>query len=122
MWAMSSTIKCTQNSVDQINYHLVRIPRYHKKVLTGSIHKRLKEIFEEITAELGFENLALEIPGDHVHMFVSAPLQRTQFSAVGEKVYPPAKSVLGVTRHTLSRMLLRWYSKASQFREYPDLF
>jgi len=108
--------------VYQINYHFVWIPRYRKKVLTGPVYKRSKEIFEEKTAELGFENLALEIPGDHVHMFVSAPLQRTQFSAVDEKVYPPAKSVLWVTRHTLSRMLLRWYSKASQFRDYPDLF
>jgi REP element-mobilizing transposase RayT len=43
----------------RINYHFVRIPRYRKKVLTGSVHKRLKEIFEEIAAELGFENLAL---------------------------------------------------------------
>lgn len=37
------------------------------------MYKRLKEIFEEIAAELGFEILALEIPGDHAHMFVSAP-------------------------------------------------
>ncbi len=37
------------------------------------MYKRLKEIFEEIAAESGFEILALEIPGDHVHMFESAP-------------------------------------------------
>jgi putative transposase len=84
--------------VDQINYHLVRIPRYRKKVLTGSVHKRLKEIFGEIAAELDFENLALEILGDHVHVVMSAPLQRTQSSADDEKVYPLAKSVLGATR------------------------
>ncbi len=101
---------------------LVRIPHYSKKELTDHVDNRLKQIFEEIAAELGFEILPLEIPGDHVHVFVSAPLHRTQFSAVDEKVCPPVKSVLGTTRHALSRKLLRWYRRAHQFRNYQEVY
>jgi len=70
---MSSAIRRTRHGVYHINYHFVRIPHYRKKVLTGPVYKRLKEIFKGKTAELGFGILVLEIPGNHVHMFVFAP-------------------------------------------------
>ena len=65
-----------------INYHLVWIPRYRKKVLVGPVEARLKEVLAEIATQYGFEILAVEVTPaitagasvpDHVHMFVSAP-------------------------------------------------
>lgn len=56
-----------------INYHLVWIPRYRKKVLVGPIADRLKALFAEISSQYGFEILAVEVMPDHVHLFVSAP-------------------------------------------------
>lgn len=56
-----------------INYHLVWIPRYRKKVLVGPVEARLKEWLAEIAAQYGFEILAVELMPDHVHLFVSAP-------------------------------------------------
>jgi putative transposase len=50
-----------------INYHLVWIPRYRKKVLVGPVEARLKELAEqevplaEIATEYGFEILAVEV-------------------------------------------------------------
>jgi putative transposase len=61
------------NSAYVINYHLVSIPRYRKKVLVGPIEARLKEILAEIATQYGFEILAVEVMPDHVHLFVSAP-------------------------------------------------
>ena len=58
-----------------INYHLVWIPRYRKKILVEPIATRLKQLFREIATQYGFEILAdeaLRVP-DHVHLFVSAP-------------------------------------------------
>ncbi len=56
-----------------INYHLVWIPRYRKKVLVGPVEARLKELLAEIATQYGFEILAVEVMPDHVHLFVSAP-------------------------------------------------
>jgi putative transposase len=56
-----------------INYHLVWIPRYRKKVLVGPIEARLKELLVEIATQYGFEILAVEVMPEHVHLFVSAP-------------------------------------------------
>ena len=56
-----------------INYHLVWIPRYRKKVLGGPITERLKALLQEIADQYGFELLAQEVMPDHVHVFVTAP-------------------------------------------------
>jgi len=56
-----------------INYHLVWIPRYRKKVLVGPVEARLKELLAQIAVQYGFEILAVEVMPGHVHLFVSAP-------------------------------------------------
>ena len=56
-----------------INYHLVWIPRYRKKVLVGHVEARLKELLAEIARQYRFEILAVEVMPDHGHLFVSAP-------------------------------------------------
>jgi putative transposase len=63
-----------------INYHLVWIPHYRKKVLVGPVEARLKELLAEIAAQYGFEILAVEVMPNHVHLFVSAP---AKFSPAG---------------------------------------
>lgn len=70
------------HSAYSINYHLVWIPRYRKKVLVGPVEARLKELLAEIAMQYGFEILAIEITPalacganvtDHVQLFVNAP-------------------------------------------------
>jgi putative transposase len=56
-----------------INYPVVWIPRYRKKVVVGPVEARLKELLAEIATQYGFEILAVEVMPDHVHRFVSAP-------------------------------------------------
>jgi putative transposase len=56
-----------------INYLLVWIPRYRKKVLVGPVEARLKERLAEIATQYGLEILAVEVMPDHVHVFVSTP-------------------------------------------------
>jgi REP-associated tyrosine transposase len=58
-----------------INYHLIWISRYRKKVLVGPVAARLKQLFREISAQYRFDTLADEVMPDHVHMFVSTPSQ-----------------------------------------------
>ncbi|MFN7716832.1 MAG: IS200/IS605 family transposase, partial [Pseudanabaenaceae cyanobacterium] len=55
-----------------INYHFVFIPKRRRRVLTGNVATRLRQIFLELAIEKGWDILALEVAPDHVHLFVSA--------------------------------------------------
>ena len=66
-----------------INYHLVWIPRYRKKVWVGSVEARLKERLAEIATQYGFEIMAVEVMPDHVDLFVSAAPKFSPAEIVG---------------------------------------
>jgi putative transposase len=51
-------------------YHLVWIPKYRKRVLTGLVANRLKELFEQCAEINGWHIDELNIQKDHVHMLV----------------------------------------------------
>jgi len=70
---MPQEVNHSPHSAYVINYHLVWIPRYRKKVLVGPVEARLRELLAEIAMQYGFEMLAVEVMPDHVHLFVSAP-------------------------------------------------
>ena len=70
---MPQEVNHSPHSAYVINYHLVWIPRYRKKVLVGPVEARLKELLAEVATQYGFEILAVEVMPDHVHLFVSAP-------------------------------------------------
>jgi len=68
-----SPIKRTSHAVYDLKYHLVWIPKYRKMVLRGDLAKRLKVVFQEIAERYEFEIDTMEVQGDHVHLFLSAP-------------------------------------------------
>ncbi len=49
---------------------MVWCPKYRRKILTGDIKKRFKEIIIKITKELQSEIIEFEIIPDHVHLLV----------------------------------------------------
>ena len=49
-------------------YHVVFCPKYRRKVLVGSVDKRLKEIIYQVAKELSCEVLELDVMPDHVHI------------------------------------------------------
>ena len=56
-----------------IAYHLVWIPKYRRKILTGDVQAETKRLITECCERQGLTLLALETDFDHVHVFVSAP-------------------------------------------------
>jgi putative transposase len=56
-----------------IAYHLIWIPRYRRRVLTGEVQKEAKRLIAECCERQGLTLLALETDEDHIHVFVSAP-------------------------------------------------
>jgi putative transposase len=65
--------KTTDHSTYNLNYHLVFVTKYRHKILEGEIEAFVKTRIQELCDHYGWENLALEVMPDHVHLFVSAP-------------------------------------------------
>ena len=71
----SDIFKTNNNIVYSCKYHVVWCPKYRRKILTGDIEKRLKEVIIEKTKELKSEIIELEIMPDHVHLLVEVDPQ-----------------------------------------------
>lgn len=69
---MKKRWKHSKTTVYNIAYHLIWCPKYRRKVLTGIVEKRLKELLLEKAEQLDLEIGTIEIMPDHVHVFVKA--------------------------------------------------
>ena len=72
---MDIKYKSNNNIVYSCKYHVVWCPKYRRKVLTGKIEARLKELIQETCLELQCELIELEIMPDHVHLLVEVDPQ-----------------------------------------------
>ena len=70
---MNILMEKTRYSHYNINYHLVWIPKYRRKVLVGAIKADLETFIHEIAEKMEAKIESLEIQPDHIHLFVSAP-------------------------------------------------
>ena len=59
------------HSVYDTQYHLVWAPKYRKKILTGAVGQRMRELLLEIAQSYRIEVEELEVSVDHVHIFCS---------------------------------------------------
>ena len=72
---MNIKYKSNNNIVYSCKYHVVWCPKYRRKVLTGKIEVRLKELIQKTCLELQSELIELEIMPDHVHLLVEVDPQ-----------------------------------------------
>ena len=71
--SMGQEYRHKTTSVSLVNYHFVWAPRYRRKILTGVVDRRFREILGEVAEELELAILVLEVMPDHVHLFMNAP-------------------------------------------------
>jgi len=65
--------RTTSHSKYDLKVHLVFIPKYRKKILTGQIGTKLRDLIRQICTENDIEIVSGKIAPDHVHVFVSYP-------------------------------------------------
>ena len=56
-----------------IRVHLVWIPKYRKKILTGLVGTYIRDIIRQICTENDWEIVAGKVAPDHIHLFLSIP-------------------------------------------------
>ena len=54
-----------------LKVHLVWIPKYRKRVLTGAVAVRVRDLVRQIAMEHELAILSGKVARDHVHVFVS---------------------------------------------------
>lgn len=67
--------KSNNNVFYSCKYHVVWCPKYRRKVLTGAVELRLKELIQEAAAELNVDIIEMEIMPDHVHLLMEVDPQ-----------------------------------------------
>ncbi len=60
------------HSVYAIQFHLVLVVKYRKKVLVGRVSERLKEITKEVAKHFGVKIIEQETDEDHIHILFSS--------------------------------------------------
>ena len=85
--------KSNKKVVYSCKYHVVWCPKYRRKVITGKIEMRLKELIEETASAIGAEIIEMEIMPDHVHLLIEVDPQYGINRVV--------RHIKGVTSHTL---------------------
>ena len=59
------------HSVYSLQFHLVLVTKYRKKVLVGKLAQRLKEIVEEVAEHFKVKIIEQETDKDHIHILFS---------------------------------------------------
>lgn len=67
--------KTNRNVVYNCQYHVVWCVKYRKKLLTGDIETRLKEILLDVATEIETEIVEMETDKDHIHLLISCDPQ-----------------------------------------------
>lgn len=56
-----------------LKYHLVWITKYRKKVLTGEVGRRVRDLISQTCLQQDVEIISGAVRPDHVHLLVSVP-------------------------------------------------
>ena len=71
----STRWKQSKTAVYNTSYHIIFCPKYRRKILTGVIEKRLKDLISEKCKKMEIEIGKMEVMPDHVHLFlISKPI------------------------------------------------
>jgi putative transposase len=70
----------SNKAVFNLGYHIIWCPKYRRKVLTGQVETRLKELLFDKAARISVSIESIEVMPDHVHLFVkSSPVNSPHF-------------------------------------------
>jgi putative transposase len=62
--------KSARHSTFNINFHLVFVTKYRKRILSDSIQISLKKFLVRKSDELNINIKAIESMSDHIHLFI----------------------------------------------------
>ena len=76
-------------------YHIVRIPKYRRKVLYGRLRRELVDVFHDLARQKDSRILEGHLQPDHIHMLISIPPKYSVAQVVG---FMKGKSAIHIPR------------------------
>ena len=68
-----------------LKVHLVWCPKYRKRVLTGQVATRVRDLLRQVAAENELQIISGKVAADYVHMFISYPIRTSARSYNGSR-------------------------------------
>ena len=63
--------RTNSHSKYDLKVHLIWVPKYRKRVLTGTVAERVRDVLRRISMEHEVHIISGKVSSDHVHMFLS---------------------------------------------------
>ena len=63
--------RTNSHSQYELKVHLIWVPKYRKRVLTGAVAERVRDVLRQISMEHEVHIISGKVSSDHVHMFLS---------------------------------------------------
>lgn len=63
--------RTNSHSKYDLKVHLIWVPKYRKRVLTGTVAERVRDVLRQISMEHEVHIISGKVSSDHVHMFLS---------------------------------------------------
>ena len=82
----------------ECKYHVVIFPKYRKKILYGTVRRRIGEILRDLCRQKGVELEEGKLMPDHIHMLQSVPPKYSFAMTMG---YLKGKSAVRIHRQLL---------------------
>ena len=95
-----SSYESLSHSKWDCKFHVVFVPKYRKKVLSGQIRKFLGPLFHDLASHRSCKILEGHMVQDHVHMLIAIPPKYSVSEVIG---YIKGKSAIAVARQFGSR-------------------
>ena len=63
--------RTNSHSKYDLKVHLIWVPKYRKRILTGTVAERVRDVLRQISMEHEVHIISGKVSSDHVHMFLS---------------------------------------------------
>lgn len=100
--------KSNSNIVYNCQYHVIWCVKYRRKVLTGAVETRLKEILAQVAVDVQCEIQEMETDQDHVHLLISCDPQFGIHKVVKRMKGRSSKMLRDEFPHLKSRIPTLW--------------
>ena len=105
---MKDNYRRTKTTVSLLRYHFVFCPYRRRKVfLIPGVEDRVKELVTGLCDKHGYEILAMECHIDHVHLFLSAPPDKSP-AEIMASLKGPSSRIMRQEFKALSGMKCLW--------------
>lgn len=100
--------KSNSNIAYNCQYHVIWCVKYRRKVLTGAVEARLKEILAQVAVDVQCEIQEVETDQDHVHLLISCDPQFGIHKVVKRMKGRSSKMLRDEFPHLKSRIPTLW--------------